>query len=95
MKRNKASQIGELIQQFLRREGIESPLNEQRLLEAWKNLSPAITAATRQLYIKNQILFVYLNSAALRQELQMNRQLLLKKLNAQVGASVITEIIFR
>ena len=31
MKRNDAEQIGKLIQQFLRQESLESPLNEQRL----------------------------------------------------------------
>ena len=35
MKRNDAEQIGKLIQQFLRQESLESPLNEQRLLDAW------------------------------------------------------------
>ena len=40
MKRNDAEQIGKLIQQFLRQESLESPLNEQRLLDAW--LIPAI-----------------------------------------------------
>ena len=31
MKRNDAEQIGKLIQQYLRQESLESPLNEQRL----------------------------------------------------------------
>ena len=35
MRRNDAEQIGKLIQQFLRQESLESPLNEQRLLDAW------------------------------------------------------------
>ena len=34
MKRNDAEQIGKLIQQYLRQESLESPLNEQRLLAA-------------------------------------------------------------
>ena len=34
MKRNDAEQIGKLIQQYLRQESLESPLNEQRLLDA-------------------------------------------------------------
>ena len=38
MKRNDAEQIGKLIQQFLRRESLESPLNEQRLLDAWPKI---------------------------------------------------------
>ena len=42
MRRNDAEQIGKLIQQFLRQESLESPLNEQRLLDAWPQiLGPA------------------------------------------------------
>ena len=49
---------------------------------------------TRNLYIRNQILYVHLSSAALRQELMMGRELLVRKLNEKVGANVITNIIF-
>lgn len=95
MKRNDAEPIGKLIQRFLRQESLETPLNEQRLLDAWpKVLGPAATY-TSNLYIHNQILYVHLTSAALRQELMMGRELLVRNLNKVVGATVITNIIFR
>ena len=96
MKRNNAEPIGKLIQQFLRQESLESPLNEQRLLDAWPQiLGPAIASYTKELYIRNQILYVHLTSAALRQELMMGRELLVRNLNQKGGATVITNIIFR
>lgn len=96
MKRNNAEPIGKLIQQFLRQESLESPLNEQRLLDAWPQiLGPAIASYTKELYIRNQILYVHLTSAALRQELMMGRELLVRNLNQKVGATVIVNIIFR
>ena len=96
MKRNNAEPIGKLIQRFLRQESLESPLNEQRLLDAWPQiLGPAIASYTKELYIRNQILYVHLTSAALRQELMMGRELLVRNLNQKVGATVITNIIFR
>ena len=96
MKRNNAEPIGKLIQQFLRQESLESPLNEQRLLDAWPQiLGPAIASYTKELYIRNQILYVHLTSAALRQELMMGRELLVRNLNQKVGSTVITNIIFR
>ena len=96
MKRNNAEPIGKLIQQFLRQESLESPLNEQRLLDAWPQiLGPAIASYTKELYIRNQILYVHLTSAALRQELMIGRELLVRNLNQKVGATVITNIIFR
>ena len=93
MKRNDAEQIGKLIQQFLRQESLESPLNEQRLLmprrRCWdrRQLIPVPD-------IRNQTLYVHLTSAA-RQELMMGREVLVRTLNQRVGAMVITNIIFR
>ena len=88
MKRNDAEQIGKLIQQYLRQESLESPLNEQRLLDAWPQVLGPAASYTSNLYI-------HLTSAALRQELMMGRELLVRTLNQRVGATVITNIIFR
>lgn len=96
MKRNDAEQIGTLIRNFLRQESLESPLNEQRLINAWPEvLGPVIASYTNGLYIKNQVLYVHLTSAALRQELMMGRELLVRNLNLHVGAQVISNIVFR
>ena len=96
MKRNNAEPIGKLIQSYLRQESLESPLNEHRLINAWSEvLGPTIASYTRDLFIKNQVLYVHLTSAALRQELMMGRELLVRNLNAHVGAQVITNIVFR
>ena len=56
MKRNDAEQIGKLIQQFLRQESLESPLNEQRLLDAWPQILGPAAAYTSNLYIRNHII---------------------------------------
>ncbi|MDR0973159.1 MAG: DUF721 domain-containing protein [Prevotellaceae bacterium] len=96
MRRSKAEPIELLIRQFLRREALEAPLNEHRLLKSWGEvLGPNIASYTKQLNIRNQTLYVSLSSATLRQELMMGRELLVKRLNEKVGATVITDIIFR
>ena len=96
MKRNDAAPIGQLIRHYLRQACLESPLNERRLINAWGEvLGPAIASYTRELFIKNQTLYVHLTSSALRQELMMGRKLLVNNLNRHVGAQVITNIVFR
>ena len=85
-----------MIRKFFRQSGLESPLNEYRLVQAWKDVvGPVITRYTSNLYIKNQILYVHLTSSVLRQELMMGRDLLVRNLNEKVGAQVIVNIIFR
>lgn len=52
MKRNDAEQIGEMIRKFFRQNALEAPLNEYRLIQAWKDVvGPAITKYTSNLYI--------------------------------------------
>lgn len=95
MKKNQAELIGEMIRKVMREQGLESPLNEYKLIQAWRDvLGNAIASYTTNLYIKNQILHVYLTSPALRQELMMGREQLVKNLNQYVGAQVIVNIIF-
>ena len=74
MRRNNAEQVGDVIRFFLRQQGLESPLNEYRLVQAWSDVvGPAMARYTSNLYIKNQTLHVHLTSAVLRQELMMVR----------------------
>ena len=96
MKRDNTEQVGAVIRRLLRQEGLETPLNEYRLVDAWKDVvGETISRYTTNLYIKNQVLYVHLSSSVLRQELMMSRQLLVRNLNAQVGSQVIVNIIFR
>ncbi len=95
MRRNHAESIGDMLRKVLREQGLESPLNEYRLVQSWREiLGEAIASYTTNLYIKNQILHVHLTSPALKQELMMAREQLVRRLNQHVGAQVIVNIIF-
>lgn len=95
MKKRNAQPLSLILRRYLREEGLETPLNERRLVDSWALvLGPAIASYTRNLYIRNQVLYVQLSSAALRQELMMSREILVRHLNSKVGAQVITDIVF-
>ncbi|MCR8918059.1 DUF721 domain-containing protein [Bacteroides sp. ET225] len=96
MKRSNTELLGDVIRRYLRLEGLETPLNEYRLVDAWKDVvGPAVTRYTTNLYIRNQVLYVHLASSVVRQELMMAREMLVRNLNAQVGSQVIVDIVFR
>ena len=77
MKRNNTEQIGDVLRQFLRQQGLETPLNEYRLVDAWKDVvGPVIARYTTNLFIKNQVLYVSLSSSVIRQELMMGREVI-------------------
>ena len=71
---------------FIRTEGLETPLLQKRLIDSWPVVvGPSIAALTGEKYIKNQTLFVKILSPALK---------LVERLNAEVQAQIITEIRF-
>ena len=94
MERRKSEAISDVLQRFLRQEGLETPLAQYRLIQAWPQVAgQAVANATTELYIKNQTLYARLTSAVLRSELMMQRQALAYALNQYVQAQVITDVV--
>ena len=97
MKRINAVPIGDVLRDFFK----ENPQLRQKILEvriqrAWGDIfGSMIMRSTRQLFVKNRILHVFLTSSVLRNELLLNKKRLLKKLNDYAGEEVITDIIIR
>ena len=87
--------IKDLILRNLRAQGLETPLLQKRLIDAWPTvMGDVIAGYTQNLYIKNQTLFVHLTSPALRADLSMQRQEIVRRLNESVGSQVIAEVRF-
>jgi predicted nucleic acid-binding Zn ribbon protein len=87
--------IGDLIMRNLRSQGLETPLMQKRLIEAWPVIAgEAIARYTTEVSIYNQTLFVKLRVPALRADLSMRRQEFVKRLNEYVGNQVIADIRF-
>ena len=87
--------IKELILKNLREQGLETPLLQKRLIEAWPTVAGEMIANyTDGVTIRNQTLYVHLTNPALRADLSMMRVELVRKLNAHVGSQVIADIKF-
>lgn len=95
MFRQKVKSLAELLPEFLRNEGLETPLQQKRLLDSWDTVvGEAIAGYCGGKFIKNQTLYVNIKNAALRADLTMNRSILVNRLNHTVGAMVISDIRF-
>lgn len=93
MFRKEVKPISELLSQYLRRQGMETPLLQRRVVDTWDTLmGPAIAQYTSEKFIKNQVLYVKILTPALRQDLNMMRSQLVKRLNDAVGSQIITEV---
>ena len=85
--------LDEVLKKLLREEGLEVPLLQKRLVDAWEVVTGNVVSRyTAEKYIRNQTLFVKITNRALRQDLSMMRTQLVKRLNEQVGSFVISDI---
>lgn len=88
--------VGELIKAFYEAHKGSSYLDEQRIINGWNGVvGPFIAQYSRELYIKEGVLYVKIVSDSLRTELSYSKTLLCKNLNALVGYDLLTNIVFR
>ena len=93
MFRRNVQTLDEVLMKMLRAQGLETPLLQKRLIDAWDTVAgPTAARYTTQKYIKNQTLYVRIANPALRQDLSMMRSQLLQRLNSHVGSMVIADI---
>ena len=93
MFKRKVQSIDDLLSHFLRQQGLETPLLQRRLIDAWDDVAGQTVARyTGEKFIKNQTLFVKISNPALRSDLSMIRTQRIKRLNEAVGSIVIFNI---
>lgn len=87
--------LREVLNKTLREGGLETPLLQKRLMDAWNTVAGAAVARyTQEKFIRNQTLYVKISSPALRADLSMMKTELVRKLNASVRSQVIVDIRF-
>ncbi|MDF1551088.1 MAG: DUF721 domain-containing protein [Bacteroidales bacterium] len=88
--------LGEAIRAYLKAMGLDKKLKEKALINSWEEvLGKGVSNATSSMYIKNQILFVQLNSSVVRHQLQMMKSGIVDALNKKAGEILIRDIVFR
>lgn len=86
--------LGDLIKEFYELHKGADYLEEQKIIQSWPQVvGPFIASHTIDLSIKNQVLFVRVDSDALRSELRYSKSLLIRNLNEVVGKEIISEIV--
>jgi len=88
--------LKEIVQEILKKYRLDEHLEETRLIQNWPAVcGPMIASHTSGLSVRDRILFVKVDSAALRQELQYRKETLLQMLNKSAGRELIKDIVLR
>lgn len=95
MRKSNTEKIDSLIWQYLRAEGIETPYNQFRIVQAWPEvMGKGIEKYTGNIYVKNQTLHVQIKSPVLKNDLMLEHRNLARRLNEHIGAQVIEDVHF-
>ncbi|MCC8199020.1 MAG: DUF721 domain-containing protein [Tannerellaceae bacterium] len=97
MKRKNTQTLGEVIREFFDdNTELYDKILEIRVQRAWGEiLGPMVMQYTRNLYVRNGVMYVSLTSSVLRSELILYTDRLIKSLNEYAGSEVLHKIIIR
>ena len=84
--------ISEALVDYLRESGLEQSVLDMQIEQVWPRvMGETVTKLTRSIEMRDGMLIVHVNSAALKAQLFENRFELVKKLNEAVGANAIRD----
>ena len=96
MRRSKTISLAEAMKDYISEMNLEGKLQEVNLINSWEEVvGKAISSRTGKVYIRDEVLYVHINSSVARSELLMLKEALKEKLNERAGKEVIKDIVLR
>ena len=87
--------LKEALQEMLESFHLDQKFRQKKMISSWeKIMGSAVANRTTDLKFLNKKLFVYLNSASLREELFNSRDKIKDLINEEAGAEIVEEIVF-
>jgi len=96
MRRSNTQSLSDVLKEYIKSTRIERKLKEVDVVESWENLlGKTIAHYTRNIYIRNKILYVEISSSVVKNELFMMREEICRKINENAGEDLVSRIIFK
>ena len=84
------------IQNFLKKSGLNSGVEQQEALKIWgETVGNKISKNTEPMSVKNGILVIKTTNSVWKQELQIQKTEIIKRLNKRLKKNIIKEIRFK
>lgn len=86
--------LGDMIKAFYHKNQRDSALDEQIILDSWKDVvGNFIASHTLKTSIKNGVFYVKVDSDSLKNELVFAKSMLIKSLNSKVENEILKDIV--
>lgn len=94
MKKGNEYTLKEAIGEMLKTFQLDTRINETSVINAWeKVMGPVIAKYTAHLRMQQGVLYIKVESAALKQELTYRKSEIAAKLNAECGGEIVREVV--
>lgn len=94
MRPTNENSLGDVIRQMMKKYQLEDGLWSAKIIDAWgKCMLPAVIQRTNSVSFKNGQMTVHLNSAVLKNEMNLIKNDLIAQLNEELGEIVILELL--
>jgi len=96
MERKKFTSIGDALDRFLADSPLSDGLRYSRVCQAWDDaVGASVVSMTLGRQFDNGILTVRLGSSVLRMQMEMNKEVIRRRMNQTLGAEVVKTINLR
>jgi len=93
---NDSSLISDVLKEFIKKNKLEKGLDAVDAKQAWVNLmGNGVNNYTKEVILKNNILYVWLTSSVLREELLYGKQKIIQMINEELGKDVVRDVVLR
>jgi len=96
MRRSNTQSLSEVLKEYIEQNRIDRKLKEVDVVEGWeKLLGKTIAHYTRNIYIRNRILYVDISSSVVKNELFMMREEICRRINENADEEIVVKIVFK
>lgn len=78
---------------FNKRSRLSRGFNQYKVEEVWRScFGEVISSYTTKIFYKDEVLTVYINSSSLKEEIMMNKENILKRLNSELQYKKVVDL---
>lgn len=94
-RKSDTSSLKEAIDAMIDSYKLRGKFDQKKLISSWESMmGKPISKRTEKIYIKDDVLFVKLNSAPLRHELTISKSKVLEIIHKKFDASLVKDVLF-
>ncbi len=93
---NNESSVGDVLKQIIQTNKLQSGIDQVSVKEAWISLmGNGVNSYTKNVILKENILYVELTSAVLREELSHGKSKIIAMINEELRRDIVKDVVLR